>query len=1071
MNPLSDFERLNEIGRGNQTVVYRGRQFSLDRDVAIKCLADNEKKDPRKLEHFVRQARFLAEFSHPHLVPVVSVDQGEGWLVMELMQGSLKSCLDQGEKLGPSDARIVVQQVLDALQYLNERNQIHGLIRPSNILFDTSEGVAKLGDFEEIDLSSGLSARKCDFKYLAPELLNTAEFGDIGPRLDLYNLGFTILECMVGPEKIREVVGIGEAASEEAAWMRWHSSAASFPPSIQAKPGLPDDLSKFLDSVLQKSVSDRPSSATAAGKILNPIGGAQDNSLSIIREIEQSSVKNVVSQEQPIRIPASISSRRENVRSSSVEGTAVSKTRESMQQQRERSDTKRQRENRQNSQSSSGPSSKINWKDLSDKRVFYTYAVFVLIFSVFVGLVLSDSGSQEVAIEIETNAEEVRFFAGDSELEAKSSQRDEFLYMLTLPQPKLKVTLKSPFYESTNVDVDTSSGERKYKVNMTPKTASVVVNVDPPEAKIVVDGKTVPPENERFVFKLPLGNRKIFARLKGFEDSREESIEVRSDGNPDLEISLKRITKVVTINVTPSDAEVRWGGIKKLAVDGAIQMEMPVGTQEIVLVRRGCDLVKRNILVKENERNQFDVSLPFQIQTSITPSEASVWVDGVEEIKNTSEKQTLSLPAGTYRIDVKKSNSHVSQSLTLEVGPKSKNRLDVSLAPVNSMDATTRTYTVFSTEPAWKNESLNGRVFLDEFEFPLTEGKVSVRKRILEKAENSINLKVSLDSGKELTMSIDPKELLSRNKIELRAESNKKLGLHKKDEARFLWMYARAGIKSTRSAEFSERQLTEAIELDSNLWQAYRDRAIARAVQGKTELARRDFEKAIETLPSEMHGFSLLQDYIKLLLLIGDEEKGLEIAQLALSRREHATGPLVVQGNVYFQQNNNDAAQEAINSLLKNTTDREQISFGYNLLGLILRRGGNDSEALKNFKFSIDAFPNNANAHLNYANSARSFALKQNERFQKILLESALQSCNATIRLDKRKTEKVLPLLALLQSDLGKFDLAIQTFNRLINEFGATSTRYENRARLYDRIGRKSEANADRVRAKDLLNK
>ena len=106
-------------------------------------------------------------------------------------------------------------------------------------------------------------------KHLAPELLRP-EFGEFGPALDFYSLGFTALELLFGPRFDSLFPGTGEGAIDaDIAWMRWHSSDDQLPPSKDLGLEIPDDISTVIDRLLVKQVDQRPKSANEIMQLLD----------------------------------------------------------------------------------------------------------------------------------------------------------------------------------------------------------------------------------------------------------------------------------------------------------------------------------------------------------------------------------------------------------------------------------------------------------------------------------------------------------------------------------------------------------------------------------------------------------------------------------------------------------------------------------------------------------------------------------------------------------------------------------------------------------------------------------
>ncbi len=259
MNQHPAYELFEELGRGANTVVYRSYDLSLGREVAIKELDESSRRDARQREQFLREAQFLAQFEHDNVLRVYSVDPDRGWIVMELMKGTLASII----AAGPSDpdlVRSVLRQTLDALAFLHEKQKVHGTVRPTNLLINDA-GRVKLSEFEQTAAGGELRVPKGSKKYLAPELIKS-EFGEFGPPLDLYCLGFTALELLKGPQFESLFPGTGKGAIDaDLAWLRWHSSPEELQPAKKLVKNLPDDLANVLDRMLKKRVADRPQSA------------------------------------------------------------------------------------------------------------------------------------------------------------------------------------------------------------------------------------------------------------------------------------------------------------------------------------------------------------------------------------------------------------------------------------------------------------------------------------------------------------------------------------------------------------------------------------------------------------------------------------------------------------------------------------------------------------------------------------------------------------------------------------------------------------------------------------------
>ncbi|MCS7305858.1 MAG: protein kinase [Thermoguttaceae bacterium] len=265
MPPSARYEIVDTIGAGDFAIVYRGRDRELGREVAIKQIHQQYLLDPRQLERFWREAQLLANLQHPHILTIYDIDRTRGWLILELMRGSLKQAL----QAGPIDLdylRIVLAGGLSALEFLHSHGIIHGDIKPSNLLVD-AQGRVKLGDFglarraanEEGSLLKGTT------KYMAPELINP-QFGPVGPASDLYSLGFTCYELMCGPQFENLFPGLSAYGRDpQIAWMMWHAAADLHLPEIhRVLEGVPPDLAAVIQRMVVKDPQRRYRSAAEA---------------------------------------------------------------------------------------------------------------------------------------------------------------------------------------------------------------------------------------------------------------------------------------------------------------------------------------------------------------------------------------------------------------------------------------------------------------------------------------------------------------------------------------------------------------------------------------------------------------------------------------------------------------------------------------------------------------------------------------------------------------------------------------------------------------------------------------
>ena len=230
------------VGRGGMGLVYRARQRSLDRWVALKLLAPGREHDPEFARRFAVEAKALAALSHPNIVtihdfgfapaPAVGTSDGYYFLLMEFVDGvNLRQAMKAG-RFTPEQALAIVPPVCAALQFAHEHGIVHRDIKPENLLLDR-EGRIKIADFgiarilgPEVSPSAAVGGTTADVRaneiagtagakgtpgaggavtqqtaagtpqYMAPEQRERGRQAD--HRADIYSLGVVLYELLTG---------------------------------------------------------------------------------------------------------------------------------------------------------------------------------------------------------------------------------------------------------------------------------------------------------------------------------------------------------------------------------------------------------------------------------------------------------------------------------------------------------------------------------------------------------------------------------------------------------------------------------------------------------------------------------------------------------------------------------------------------------------------------------------------------------------------------------------------------------------------------------------------------------
>ena len=199
-------EVLEFVGKGGMGAVYKARQPSLDRLVALKILPPTAAGDPGFAERFNREARALARLNHPNIVTVHDFGQAGAlhYLVMEFLDGGNLRQVESSGRLTPEQALAIVPQICEALQFAHNEGIIHRDIKPENILLDT-RGRVKITDFG-IAKILGRTAAEAPLtgardvvgtpNYMAPEQIEKPRTVD--HRADIYSLGVVFYEMLTG---------------------------------------------------------------------------------------------------------------------------------------------------------------------------------------------------------------------------------------------------------------------------------------------------------------------------------------------------------------------------------------------------------------------------------------------------------------------------------------------------------------------------------------------------------------------------------------------------------------------------------------------------------------------------------------------------------------------------------------------------------------------------------------------------------------------------------------------------------------------------------------------------------
>lgn len=252
-----DFELLDEVARGGMGVVYRAKQRSLERIVALKLILADGDASEEELARFRVEAQAAARLDHPYIVPVYGFGQLDGrpYISMGFVDGpSLSVRLAREGALAPREAAALIQKVAQAMHYAHEHGVIHRDMKPGNVLIDedgeprvTDFGLAKRQDAEHSLTATGQVLGTP--AYMPPE---QAAGEDVGVRGDVYSLGATLYAALTGRPPF-------DAASLPELLMKVAEDPAIPPHELNRN--IPPSLSAICLRALEKSPADRYASA------------------------------------------------------------------------------------------------------------------------------------------------------------------------------------------------------------------------------------------------------------------------------------------------------------------------------------------------------------------------------------------------------------------------------------------------------------------------------------------------------------------------------------------------------------------------------------------------------------------------------------------------------------------------------------------------------------------------------------------------------------------------------------------------------------------------------------------
>jgi eukaryotic-like serine/threonine-protein kinase len=210
---FGDYELLERIGEGGMGVVFRARQKSLGRIVALKMIQRAALASAADVARFRAEAAAAAHLAHPQIVPVYDVGQYEGqpYFSMKYVAGTTLARRLAESPLPPREAAELLLPICRAVAFAHEHGIVHRDLKPSNILIEAS-GEPLVGDFglaKRIDVDpAGENSQQAESLTRTGAILGTPSYmspeqaagsrGNVGPASDVYSLGAILYQCLTG---------------------------------------------------------------------------------------------------------------------------------------------------------------------------------------------------------------------------------------------------------------------------------------------------------------------------------------------------------------------------------------------------------------------------------------------------------------------------------------------------------------------------------------------------------------------------------------------------------------------------------------------------------------------------------------------------------------------------------------------------------------------------------------------------------------------------------------------------------------------------------------------------------
>jgi len=252
---IPGYQILGKLGKGAMATVYKARQLSLDRIVAIKVLPKRYSENPEFVDRFYREGKAAAKLNHANIVQAIDVAETDGYhyFIMEFVDGyTIHDKLTNNRRYTEKEALDVIIQIADALVHAHARGLIHRDVKPKNIMI-TNDNIAKLADMglarevSDTRLAQSEAGRAYGTPYyISPEQIRGEV--EIDLRADIYSLGATFYHMVTGRVPF-------DAANPTAVMLK-HLREQLTPPD-HINPELSIGCAEIIECMMAKSRNDR----------------------------------------------------------------------------------------------------------------------------------------------------------------------------------------------------------------------------------------------------------------------------------------------------------------------------------------------------------------------------------------------------------------------------------------------------------------------------------------------------------------------------------------------------------------------------------------------------------------------------------------------------------------------------------------------------------------------------------------------------------------------------------------------------------------------------------------------